>query len=92
MFINNKIKGASGIIRKEKRENLNNIMKLFNEKIILLNKKRDVNLLKLSEAILNKKNELRNVESLLSVNKVILSYSKDKLVLCSIKIRGLFLK
>ncbi|MEX6278832.1 HlyD family efflux transporter periplasmic adaptor subunit [Providencia hangzhouensis] len=53
-------------------------MKLFNEKIILLNKKRDVNLLKLSEAILNKKNELRNVEDLLSVNKVILSYSKDK--------------
>ncbi|MEY0429618.1 HlyD family secretion protein [Providencia rettgeri] len=78
MFINNKIKGASGIVSKEKRENLNNIMKLFNEKIILLNKKRDVNLLKLSEAILNKKNELRNVEGFLSVNKVILSYSKDK--------------
>lgn len=78
MRINNKIKGTSGVVSKEKRKNLNNRMKLFNEKITLLNKKRDGNLLKLSEAILNKKNELRDIEALLSVNEMIFSYSKDK--------------
>lgn len=78
MLINNEIKGTSGVVSKEKRKNLNNKIKLFNEKIIMLNKKRDGSLLKLSEAILNKKNELKNIESLLSVNKEIFSYSKDK--------------